>query len=383
MLIICPQCSRRYEIHKSNQNVSISCDCGEILEVLPWLSYRQIISEQDEINCPLCDRHYDLRKFRDNTEIACSCGNLLTVRSIDSRAKIQGRRKTDHDYHLRQIELQGLIDTSRLIHSSIHDLNKLLRLIVRVSTEMLGVEGISVVLYDEKEDNLLFNAVTGKKSSELKSFRLAKDEGIAGSCVLNRSAILVNDVQHDARFSRRADEKTGFTTRSILCVPLIVDDESIGALEAVNKKNREGFDKHDLLLAEAVASQIAVAIQNARLHEEAIRAERLAAIGQAVTGAAHFVNNMVTGLNGGLYMIKDALQNIKDDFINKGFEMVEQSMKRLTDLVQDMLTYSKDREPELEMVDIQELVQSVVELMRIKAREHGTELLFVHEDELG
>jgi signal transduction histidine kinase len=211
---------------------------------------------------------------------------------------------------------------------------------------------------------------------------LAKDEGIAGNCILDKSAILVNDVQNDARFSRRADKKTGFTTRSILCVPLIVDGESIGALEAVNKQNKEGFDKHDLLLAEAVASQIAVAIQNVRLHEDAIRAERLAAIGQAVTGVAHCVNNMVTGLNGGLYMIKDALKNLKDEFINKGFAMVEQSMKRMTDLVQDMLTYSKDRVPEYEMVDIHELIQSVVELMRIKAKEHGTELWFVHENEL-
>jgi len=160
MLVICPQCNNRYEIQKSNQTVNIPCTCGENLTVLPWLSYRQIMSEQKQMHCPLCDRNYDLRMYRANTEIACNCGNLLVVQYTDSQQRRIGRRKTDHDSHLRQKELYGLIDTSRLIHSAIQDLNALLRLIVRVTTEMLEVEGISIVLYDEKEDDLVFYAVT-------------------------------------------------------------------------------------------------------------------------------------------------------------------------------------------------------------------------------
>jgi K+-sensing histidine kinase KdpD/uncharacterized protein YbaR (Trm112 family) len=374
MLVVCPQCNRRFEIQKSNQNVNFSCNCGENLTVLPWLSHRQIISEQVQINCPLCNRSYDLRIFRDNTEIACSCGNLFIVQYTFSKEKRSGRRKSDHDTYLRQMELHGLIDTSRLIHSTIQDLNMLLRLIVRVTTEMLEVEGISVVLCDEKEDNLVFYAVTGEKSSELTSFRLAKGEGIAGNCVVKKSAIIVNEVQNDARFSKRADKKTGFTTQSVMCVPLIVDKECIGALEAVNKKNEKGFDNHDMLLAEAVASQIAVAIQNVRLHEEAIKAERLAAIGQAVTDVAHCVKNMLTGLNGGIYMVKNELKKGKGDSTSKGYEILERNTKRLTDLVQDMLTYSKDREPEYELVEINELVNSVVELMQPKANENSISL---------
>ena len=383
MLVICPHCNNRYQIQKSHQTVNIPCNCGENLTVLPWLSYRQIMSDQIQMNCPLCDRNYDLRMYRADTEIACNCGNLLVVQYADSKRDQIGRRKTDHDSHLRQKELHGLIDTSRLIHSAIQDLTALLRLIVRVTTEMLEVEGISVVLYDAKEDNLVFYAVTGEKSSELNSFRLAKGEGIAGSCIADKSAILVNDVQNDARFSQRADKKTGFSTRSILCVPLIVDDECIGAIEAVNKNIEEGFGKYDMLLAEAVASQIAVAIQNVRLHEEAIKSERLAAIGQAVTSVAHCVKNMLMALNGGFYIIQQDLKKLKRDSANKGFEILERNMNRLTDLVQDMLTYSKDREPEYELAEINDLVDSVVELMQTKAKEHSIALSFIPEKTLG
>jgi len=70
------------------------------------------------------------------------------------------------------------------------------------------------------------------------------------------------------------------------------------------------------------------------------------------------------------------LKKLERDSTNKGFEILERNMNRLTDLVQDMLTYSKDREPEYELTDINDLVDSVVELMQNKASEYGVALSF-------
>ncbi len=195
--------------------------------------------------------------------------------------------------------------------------------------------------------------------------------------------MVVNNTRTDARFSARADKKSGFQTRSILCVPLLIENDCIGALEAVNKNRDEGFDKHDVLVAEAVASQIAVAIQNVRLTEDAIRAERLAAIGQAVTGIAHCIKNMLHGLKGGLFMVKIALKKATGQADHKGYQILERNQNRLTGLVQDMLTYSKDREPEYEPTDLNELVGSVVELMQTKAVEQQTSLDFNPDEMLG
>jgi signal transduction histidine kinase len=138
-----------------------------------------------------------------------------------------------------------------------------------------------------------------------------------------------------------------------------------------------------VLLAEAVASQIAVAVHNVRLHEEALKSERLAAIGEAITSVAHCVKNMLMALNGGFYIIQQDLKKLEQDSTNKGFDILQRNMNRLTDLVQDMLTYSKDREPEYESTDINNLVESVVELMRAKAREHGVALSFKPAKKLG
>ena len=64
----------------------------------------------------------------------------------------------------------------------------------------------------------------------MQSFRIAEGEGIAGNCVQTRQPVMVNDTQKDARFSSRADKKSGFSTRSILCVPLVIENNCIGAL---------------------------------------------------------------------------------------------------------------------------------------------------------
>ena len=102
-------------------------------------------------------------------------------------------------------------------------------------------KGSTVVLRDEEEGGLVFHAITGEKSSKLTKFRLAEGEGIAGNCVENQTSIMVNSVQTDPRFSNRADTKSGFTTQSILCIPLIVERTCIGALEVVNKISETGF----------------------------------------------------------------------------------------------------------------------------------------------
>ena len=382
MLVVCLDCAKRHEVPKSKKNLDISCSCGQTLTVQPWVSYRRVLTEDKKVECPKCSQIYDFNEYRENTEIACPCGSLLVFRHEREDSSTQGRRKSDQSSQLREVELRGLVDTSRLIHSSIHNLDQLLLLIMKITAEMLDVEGSTVVLRDKHEGGLVFHAITGEKSSKLTRFRLAEGEGIAGNCVENQTSIMVNSVQSDPRFSNRADATSGFTTRSILCIPLIVEKTCIGALEVVNKVQETGFNDHDLLLGEAVAGQIAIAIHNIRLHEEAIKAARLAAIGQAVTGVAHCVKNMLNGLQGGLFILKQQIHQEEGEVPDQGFSMLERNQGRLADLVQDMLTYSKERIPEYELTDLNELVESVVELMKAKAGEHDVELYFEPAQEL-
>jgi len=277
-------------------------------------------------------------------------------------------------------DLRGLVKTARLIHAE-RDLDKLLLTITQVAVGMLESEGATVVLRDPC-GGLVFHSTTGLKSKQLKEFRLEEGEGIAGNCIRTRSSIVVNDVANDPRFSSRADTMSGFKTRSILCTPLVVEDKCIGALEAVNKYSADGFSEHDIMLSEAVSNQVAVAIHNVQLTMRAVRAAKLAAIGEAVAGITHCMKNMLNGLQGSSYMIKRELKKANGDEPNQGLEMLERSLARMRDLVGDMLTYSKDREPEYERTDVNEMVGSVIELMNTKAGEINSSLKFEPDDGL-
>ncbi|MFA6316650.1 MAG: GAF domain-containing protein [Elusimicrobiota bacterium] len=265
MLIVCPKCSRRHEVPRSGADLLATCPCGEKVKILAWLSYKRIFSERGRVTCPTCDRDYDLASFRMDTELACSCGCLFLVRSAAAAAKARGRRKADQSDRLLEAELRGLVDTAKLIHGSSQDLDKLLTMVIRIAAETLGAEGATIALRD-KSGGLVFRFVTSEgDSSRLASLRLAEGEGIVGDCVAKKLSFIVNDPAGDPRFSKKADDKSGFVTRSVLCVPLTVDAVCIGALEAVNKKDPGGFTRHDLALAEALAGQIAVAVRNALL----------------------------------------------------------------------------------------------------------------------
>lgn len=281
---------------------------------------------------------------------------------------------------LQAPELRGLVKVSRLIHSE-RDLDKLLLTITQVAVGTLQAEGATVVLRDP-DGGLVFHSTTGLKSKQLKHFRMEEGEGVAGNCIETRSPIVVNATQNDPRFSERADALSGFSTRSILCVPLVVEDRCIGALEAVNKYGDSDFTERDVSVAEAVASQVAVAVHNVQLTERAVKAAKLAAIGEAVAGIAHCMKNMLNGLQGSSYMIKRDLKKINGDGPHKGVEMLERSLGRLRDLVQDMLTYAKDRQPEYEEANVNEVVESVVELMHVKAQEQNSAIRFEPDKEL-
>ena len=136
----------------------------------------------------------------------------------------------------------------------------------------------------------------------------------------------MQDVTRDKIFSNKFDSKTGFETRSMLCVPLILRDKSIGALQVLNKRSGQPFTDADLELLTSMSRQIAVSLDNAKLYrrlekkfkltekelrttqEKLIRSERLAAMGNLVKGVAHEIRNPITTIGGFSSRLKKELK---------------------------------------------------------------------------
>lgn len=148
------------------------------------------------------------------------------------------------------------------------DLHETLDIVASHAHRLLGVEAASVILYDEKSDDLWFGAASGQVADLIRGRRLDRGQGIANWVIQHGEPLVVSDASQDPRFFANWDLETGFTTRSILCVPLRSKGKTIGAIEAINKTSGS-FDEEDLNLLTSMASSAAIAIENARLYEQA------------------------------------------------------------------------------------------------------------------
>ena len=107
-----------------------------------------------------------------------------------------------------------------------------------------------------------------------------------------------------------------------------------------------------------------------------VQAERLAAIGQTIATVSHHIKNILQGIRGGSYLIEMGLSEHDESLVKKGWAIVEKNQSKISSLVLDMLTFSKDREPDLQSAEINRVVGDVVELMQSRAAEEGVELRY-------
>ncbi|MBU8847999.1 MAG: response regulator [Desulfobacterales bacterium] len=108
-----------------------------------------------------------------------------------------------------------------------------------------------------------------------------------------------------------------------------------------------------------------------RLEKELVQSERLAAVGQTISGLAHYVKNILIGLKGGSYVVDVGIQKNNTDKLKTGWESIKKNIKRVGDLTQDLLTYSKQREPEFEECLPNDIANEVIELVKDVAGSNG------------
>lgn len=174
-------------------------------------------------------------------------------------------------------ELERLNQVSRSV-VRVLDLDQVLTRILHEATRMLNVETGAVLLLDKETRDLVFRLSVQEGRSVQISQRLKTDQGVAGWVARHGEPLLVPDVQQEPRWYGEVED--GFSTRSVLCVPLKTNDHVIGVLQALNKKGATGFSDRDLTLLNAFAASATVAIENARLFAEARQARELRALNE-------------------------------------------------------------------------------------------------------
>jgi len=173
-----------------------------------------------------------------------------------------------HDLKKRVEELAVLNEMSTSLSSTL-DLDEVLTLIMERINAVLRVEAGSLLLIDDKTEELVFQIALGEKAEGVKPFRLQMGQGIAGYVAQSGEPLMISDVQKDRRHYKGVDVTTDFLTRSILCVPMIFKGKVIGVIEIMNKLEGD-FAENDLTLLNSIATYAAIAIENARLHQSVL-----------------------------------------------------------------------------------------------------------------
>lgn len=190
--------------------------------------------------------------------------NLLqAIADQAAGAIIKARLLQESEKRARQ--LATLNDLTRQLTGTL-ETEPLLTIIIESAVEILSCEAGSLLMVDEQTDELVFRVITGPVARELLNRRLPPGSGVVGQAVSTRQPVIVNDVQKSATWFSKTDRQTGFETRALLAIPLIVKDEVIGVLEVINKTDHSPFTIDDQELLTAFAAQAAVALENARLY---------------------------------------------------------------------------------------------------------------------
>ncbi|HEX3150618.1 MAG TPA: ATP-binding protein [Gemmataceae bacterium] len=200
-----------------------------------------------------------------------------------------------------------------------------------------------------------------------------------------KQGVLISDAARDTRFAT-GHSITRFNIREVICVPMKGRHETHGVLflDTVTSTKKMVSDQtaepvarlteEHLSLAIAIAHQAALAVEETRYHQAMVQGERLAAVGQTIAALSHHIKNIMQGIVFGSDMVRSALGDKDDVLLHKGWRLVEKNQGKIHDLVMDMLSFSKEREPAIENTDLNHVIDDVIDVVSGRASDKGVEL---------
>jgi diguanylate cyclase (GGDEF)-like protein/PAS domain S-box-containing protein len=193
-------------------------------------------------------------------------------RVLERQDLVVENRTLTQELKERLTKLEFFKSVSREISSTL-DLQGLLEKVMEITKTVMGAEACSVLLHDEATGELTFTVALGKKGEDVKELRIRPGQGIAGWVFEHKEPLLVRDVKKDTRFYRAVDQKTGFESKSMIAVPLLVKGRILGVIQVINKVDKGHFEAEDMDLLLTISGPIAVAINNAETADDLKRSE--------------------------------------------------------------------------------------------------------------
>ena len=234
-----------------------------------------------------------------------------------------------------------------------------------VTTALLGeidADYIYMLIYDQKTDRFVPSYGQDKNGKAVTISKNPLSSSVLDYVKRNSEAVLSVDPPNDSRFA--SDSVSIMKTQKVICVPIVSQQDVIGAIYMAAVEQKKSFSEEDLQLLAGVAFSCAMAIMNCRLIKKNIANERMAALGTTAASLSHYIKNILTGIDGCLYLMRMGIDDSDPDLMNEAWGILSRNHKRLSGLVMDLLNLAKEHNLELHIQNISEIILEAIELVK-------------------
>jgi len=259
---------------------------------------------------------------------------------------------------------ERLLELSSDLASTL-DLTTLLDHIVNAAKELTECEEASLLLYDPQRNTLIFKAATNKTHEQFDHISVPIKNSVAGWIYSEQQPLLVSNVVKDERFFQEVDIITDFETKSILGVPLLAKDKTIGVIEVINRRTGS-FQPDDTLLLQSLAAQAAIAIENSRLFQQS----------DLIAEMVHELRTPLASLIAGTHLLRRT--DLPDDQHDRVLDTIIAEVQRLNEMSTDFLELARLESGRvhfrLEPIHLEGLIHECLEIIRAQAAAKGIRL---------
>ena len=258
-------------------------------------------------------------------------------------------------------QLKVIYELTQLIGSTV-DRQELLEKIMDLIFEQLQAERGFILLQDspsERPDPVVVRIRHMDEDSEQPKIVVSRT--VVQHVLSKGEGVLSSKAMNDSRFSS-GESVQQYGLRSALCVPIKYKDRIFGVINLDTRVMNYTFTEDQLKMLTAIGVYTGLAMANIQLYTDHIKQERLVAIGQTVATLSHSIKNILQGLRGGADVLDLGLRKKNMGTVTSGWEIVVRNLDRIIDLTMNMLAYSKQRKPEIEMASMPKLLDEIVHL---------------------
>ncbi|PHY03245.1 MAG: histidine kinase [Planctomycetaceae bacterium] len=302
---------------------------------------------------------------------------VRTIREDEAANAVASPDDTQNRWLARaRSNLQVMYRTALAVSHTL-DIDELLGRILQLIFEWVEADRGCIMLLDPETKQLRTKARRDRNVNAATSMAISRT--ILDYVLDHREGVLTSDAQDDDRFSSgNSVIRTG--VREAICIPLqgrydtvgvIYIDTTVPLAESIETGQHRFTDEH-LKLMMAIGHQAALAVEDTTYYSAMVQSERLAAIGQTIATLSHHIKNILQGIRGGSYLVEMGLDNEDPAVLRKGWDIVARNQNKISSLVMDMLSFSKEREPDPLPSDLVALVSDIVETVQQRAAESKT-----------